>query len=472
MKIAIVSHQFDSSGMAYALVKEGNEVKVWVEKYDCLRGVEGVEIFKGRDILLDNFIIKHRDSDLIIFDGSEYGARQDYYRVNGLPVIGSSRLGEAIEKRRELGNKLAQKLGIKRPPTHEVDSIDETIRYIKGKRKKFILKQSGNLPKTLNYKAQLDDSEDLILHLVAMKKRFGDKLKGGKFIIEEVVEGIEVATSAFWSPIGWLRHIETGEVVLEVNFEHKGLLDGERGMTTGEMGTVAFFVSGENRIFKEMLKPLEPLLNRFNNWGNVDANCILTPEGDLYLLEWTIRFGYPISDLYTELTPDFTKFLYAIYKGNALDVYLWPVVGIVLVLAFPVFPYERVKSVEDSFQFEYIIVPDDVHFHPGFVNWDGKRSLWYISDPYGYAGTITLKGRNLENLIKRAVEKMESIVPAKKGFYRTDIGKRVVEAMKEDFVLEVIFPENAKQDIARHSIASPSYTMKEWQQFIRGMEAI
>jgi len=449
MKIAFVSYQFDGSGLMYHLARQGHSVYVWAEKYDCLRGVDGVQIYKKSQIKLETYIEKVRDEvDLIVFDGENYGFYQDYYRKVGLPVIGSSRFGEVIEEKRELQNKLAQKLGVRKPKFHIVEDIGEVINYIKRNRKRYILKQSGNLPKTFNYKAKLEDSEDLILHLLSLKRRFGDRYSG-RFIIEEVVEGVEVATSAFWTPYGWLRTIDD-EVLIEVNFEHKGLLDGDRGVTTGEMGTVAWFDQGENRIFREMLVPLEPFLQRFNNWGNVDANCIVTPEGDLYLLEWTIRFGYPITDLYCELVPDMARFLMAIYKGNVVEVNLYPIIGVVLVLAFPIFPYELVRNITDSYLYEYLIIPEDVSFYPGLVNYDKKRSLWYLSDNYGYAGTIAVKGRDLKSLIKRVVSKVESIVPSHRGFYRTDIGKRVLEALELDYVKDVVFPSKGT---ARHSIA-------------------
>lgn len=444
MIFAFVSYQGDGSGMMYELARRGNDVYVWIGKnYRFLEGVKG--IYFERNIKLETFLGRHT-KHFIVFDGQEYSSYQDFCRERGYVCIGSSRFGEKIESDRIFQYKVAQKLNVKVPKTYVISSLDEAIEIIKKGKRKYILKQNGNLPKSFNWKAELEDSSDLIAHIYSLKDRY--KNIKDNFVIQEVVEGVEVATSAFWTQTGWLKGIN-GEILLEVNFEHKSLLDGDRGISTGEMGTVAFFVEGRNRIFNEMILPLQPILERFKNYGNVDANCIVTPEGDLYLLEWTIRFGYPITDLYIELAKDFEQFIRAMYSGGVVDVYEYPTIGIVWVLGFPVFPYEKAKGKIESFLGEPLLFTDESvmkHFHPAFVNWCKECNTWRISDPYGYAGTITYKGEKIENVIRRGVKAIESIIPARKGFYRTDIGERVIKALRLDYVRDVIFAEQSKAE--------------------------
>ena len=454
MRFAIVSYQADSSGLAYALAKEDNQIFYWVEKnYRFLENVRNITHERG--IKLQTFLGRHA-TDYIIFDGQEYGNIETQLRKEqNMKIIGSSLLGYKLEKDRVLQYKIAKYLNVRMPETFVFSDIDEAIKFLKKEKTAFIMKQNGNLPKDFNYKSFMPDNYDLILHLEALKKRY-PKI-AGNFVLQRVVEGVEVATSGFYTPFGWLKG-ENGRVLLEINFEHKSLLEGDRGIATGEMGTLAWFSEGENRIFTEMVKPLEPLLLKFMNWGNVDANCIVDENGDLYLLEWTIRFGYPITDLYIELTPSITDFILSLYTGQPAKVYQFPTIGIVWVLGFPVFPYEKAKGRIESFLEERLIFTDKSvmkHFHPAFVSWDNENKTWYISDVYGYAGTITAKGEDIERVMRRGVKMIESIIPSKKGFYRRDIGERVVKALKKDYVWEVILTDmqsKAEQSKAKEEV--------------------
>jgi phosphoribosylamine--glycine ligase len=434
MEIAVVSHQFDSTGLVYRLLKEGNTIYIWVQK-EKLKALEGFPVkraFPGTT--LEGFLNKNKKK-LIIFDGQEYSSWQDKLRHEGCRILGSSPFGEKIEQDRVFQFEVAKRLGINVPDTYPVSTIEEAIEICRREKGPFVVKQSGNLPKTLNYVGQLENNEDVIYHLISMKERFKDKIKG-KFVLQKKISGIEVATCGFFTPNGWLK-TQNNKVLLEVNFEHKALMDGDRGPSTGEMGTVAYFKEGENLIFQKMVKPLEGILKYFRNYGPVDANCIITEEGQCFLLEWTLRLGYPITDLYwilLEPNVSLTMFLNAIVDGSKIptpDTESW---GIVWVLAFPIFPYEKSKTIEDSYFGEILIIPEDIepYINPGYLSkWNiGGKKQWVISDNYGYALTLTLKDTDLKRLVKRGPEMLERILPSKKGFYRTDIGVRVIEALE------------------------------------------
>lgn len=456
---AVVSYQGDGSAFIYELARRGEMVFVWVEKnIEFLRGVDNI-VFEN--VKLENFISKHT-KEFIIFDSELYGKFQTSIRKNyNIKSVGSSWFGEKIEGDRSLQYKLAQSLGIRIPKVYYFESLRDALKIVKRSKKRLILKQSGNLPKNFSWKSELEDNSDLVYHIEALLKKYGDRK--GVFVLQEYVEGVEVATTAFWTRRGWLLGDE-GDVLLCVNFEHKSLLEDNRGISVGEMGTVAFFVEGGNRIFNEFLVPIQPFLDKFYNYGCVDANCIVDSNGDIYLLEWTLRFGYPIFDLMLEFF-DIVEFLDKLYEGGEIKVAKYPEMGIVYVLAFPVFPFEMSKNKVESFLYEKLIFTDDnveKHFRPGFVNQD--RGMWYLSDNFGYAGTITLRGRNLKSLMKKGVEMVESVVPVKKGFYRRDIGERVLEALELDYVVNSIFPyggSKAKQSNAVMEELEESYKRAE-----------
>ena len=433
MEFAVVSHGLDGTGFMYQLLNEGNKVFFYSPvKYKAFEGFGAKRIYTD----VETFIQKN-SKKIIIFDGQEYSTLQNQYRQRGLKILGSSLFGEKIESDRIFQYEVVKKLNIPTPTTHLVSSVDEAIEFIRKNPGRWVLKQSGNMPKTLNYVAQDPKSEDLIFHLWAIKEKFKGKLKG-KLVIQEFVEGVEAAVAGFFTPSGWLK-TQKDKILLEVNFEHKPLLDGDRGPTTGEMGTIAYFKEGENLLFRKFLAPLEGILRYFSNWGVVDANCIINDK-EAYLLEWTIRFGYPITELYqTLLEPiTLTQFLLAMVNGSKIptpDTSSW---GAVWVLGFPTFPYEKAPETEESFKGHILIIPPEVkkYVNPGLVNRvkiDGQY-YWQIASQFGYALTLTLKDTDLKSLIKKGPEMMEKIIPAKKGFYRADIGERVLECLKEDFI--------------------------------------
>lgn len=444
MKIAVISHGFDCSGWAYLLKNEGNSVYIWVEKnIRALENIANIRVFHSEEISLQDFVQKHQKVGLIIFDASEYGAMQENLRKEGLKILGSSRLGEAIEKNRVLGYEIAKRLNINIPQFWTFKTIDEAISFLAQNSGKYVLKQSGNLPKNFNFIGQ---SDEIIDHLLGFQKRCKNLIKSNKiridrFVLQEYIEGVEVATAAFFTPNGWLR-TTNDKILLEVNFEHKKLCPFDIGPTTGEMGTVAYFVEGENRIFQEMLKPLEFLLASYSNWGVVDANCIITEDEKIYLLEHTIRFGYPITDLYKilcqkQLGLNLTQFFLSIANGTRVP-YEGEGFGITYVVAYPNFPYEDAKNKVESYLFEYISFPNDndIIIAPGFLSREGNK--WYISDVFGYAYTINVWGKTLESAMRMGREALERIHPKSGAFYRPDIGERVLKALKEEFVLRAI----------------------------------
>lgn len=448
MKFCIISVSMECAGFAYRLEEEGNTVYVWnKDRYfnEVLTGFPNIKRFYASSTPLKDFIKRNIDA-IFIFDGSEFGTLQSAMRKNGYRVVGSNEVGDRLEKDRIWGTQLAKKLGIRVPTSIEVKSIDDTIKYIKGRPRKYIVKQTDNLPKTLNWKASRDDSEDLIKHLLTIKGKYQHSLDG-QIVVQDYIEGYEVAIAGWFNGADWIR--QDGQILTEINFENKALLDGGHGLSTGEMGTGMYFQLGLNRMFLEMVHPLTPILAKTRYVGCVDANCIVNTNG-IYLLEHTLRFGYPISDLYLELlNVPFGSFMSRLATGYT-DGYMFDTdnKGIVLTLAFPTFPYETVNNVKESFYNEIIdfsrLTPEDMkHVHYSEVK---KMTLGDytnqigIASSFGYALTITGKDKDISLANTKALRILERIIPSSKGFYRKDIGRATLERMGQPVVQQVLSP--------------------------------
>jgi phosphoribosylamine-glycine ligase len=465
MKFAFVTTQFDSMGMAHRLVSEGHTVDIWCKMKPDEKprrtaigtGFDGITIYSNRQLSLEEFVRKNKNN-IVIFDGSEYGRIQDEARKAGYRIIGSSSFGERVEKDRAFGLEFARGLGINVPESHEVKSAKEAVEFIKKNPAQYILKQSGSLPKSLNWKAFKEDSSDLIDHIKVIEKKNNLMHTAQRMVLQKFVEGTEVAVSAWFDGNDWIRQSGTdnqnlpareysgaqaGEILLQINFENKKLLHGDRGISTGELGTGFYFRTGENELFKQMLKPLTDTLMKANHVGCVDANCIYDGK-DIALLEHTIRFGYPVSDGNTELLNEelgafFTRLASSAgSEGGNPDNYCFNLndKGIVLALGFPTYPYEKAKENTDNFKDEAVyldnLTDEEMEsVHLGQVMYDCKANVLRIADEFGYFGNITGKGNSFAAANETALAVLEKIEPSSRGFYRTDIDDCVEERFKK-----------------------------------------
>jgi len=423
MKYALVSKSLDGSTIAHELVREGHSVYVWSpKKAKMLPGFQGVNRVNGT---LIDFIKRNRNLTFI-FDGQDFGALQSKMRQKGLKVIGSGLLGEKIEADRMIGVNIAQKLGIQTPETYELSSIKETISFIKKNPKKYIVKQNGNLPKTLNWTAFYEDSHDIIDHLEAIQKKYGTQLDG-KLVIQELIEGENIGVAAWWNGKDWMR--TKNGIIKEINIQHKRLLNGNRGVSTGEQGTSMMLTEEPDLIFDVALRPLEGLLERTNYVGAVDADVIYNDKG-IYLCEHTLRFGYPATSLYNLFTNHkLAEFFNMIVSGNPVipeDFLRMDEKSVIVVVAFPTYPYEEIKGEKDSFIYERLyfdaLTKEEMN-KMAFCEVGVEGSKYYVSGSFGYSIMVYESGKTFKEANKKALSIIEKIIPSKYALYRTDIGE-------------------------------------------------
>lgn len=446
MKFLIITSAADGGVIGQKLQREGNDVQLYIEspEHFLLQEGMGMRIVTSKEKSVKGAIDDNPEAD-IIFDGYEHFDLQDKLRKRGRNVFGSGIIGGQIEESRIKGVDFAKDLGVLTPPSQNIDSIDDAIRYIRLHPKKYIVKQTGDLPKTLNWAASRDDSEDLIKHLLLTQERH-PKLEG-QLVLQEFVRGQEVAVTAHMGVEGWAR--QDGEIIQQINFENKHLLEGARGPVTGELGTVVFTVFGETPMFKQMLNPLTDFLLATKHCGEIDANCIVTPDSKIYLTEWTMRPGFPIiSAILNLLDMPTADFIHGLCVGQQ-DEYRFKedVIAVVLVLAFPNFPYEDTQSRPDSYLDEALdlsqLTEKEINGSIFFVQArkkaiEGKVET-VIAAHYGYALYAVGLGKSVDKANSQALGLIERVIPSKKGFYRSDLAARARERWSTPEVMRVIY---------------------------------
>lgn len=195
-------------------------------------------------------------------------------------VFGATAKSAEWELDRDIGMAQFRRHGIAVPSSRSFTDYDKAIAYVKKEDRPFVSKPSGDADKALSYVAK--SPEDLVFMLQRWKKL--GKLKS-PFILQEKINGIEMAVGGWIGPggfaPGWCE-----------NFEFKKLMDGERGVATGEQGTILRYVE-KSKLASLVLQPFAGDIISTGHTGYVDVNCIIDDQGQPWPLEWTMRPGWP-----------------------------------------------------------------------------------------------------------------------------------------------------------------------------------
>ena len=408
-KFLFVSDESLSGDLAWQIKKEGNEVKVFIER-------------EADQDVYDGFLEKVSDwksltdwADVIVFDDIGFGDIADSLRAKGKLVVGGSKYTDRLEEDREFGQEEMKKAGLLVLPHWDFVDFDSAIEFIRENPGRYVFKPSGNTPsdsKGILFLGQEDDGKDLIEILEQNKKTWAKKIK--KFQLQKMAVGVEVAVGAFFNGEDFIYPIN-------VNFEHKKLFPGDIGPYTGEMGTTVFWCP-PNELFRNTLFKIRDELTKSGYVGYIDINCIANAKG-IYPLEFTSRFGYPIISIQMEgVLSEWGDFLYRIAKGEELELKTKKGFQIGVCVVVPPFPFDDKR---ESFIYKDLSIlfrkPNLDGVHLGDVK--KVNDVWVIAGDSGYVLVITGSGLTMEEARKQCYSRVRNII-LQNMYYRTDIGLR------------------------------------------------
>jgi phosphoribosylamine-glycine ligase len=378
-----------------------------------------------------------------IFDSTVFGDLQDWLREKGEAVFGGSAKADEMENDRQKNQEWFREAGFKQPFSQNFTSIEEALQFVMRRRKqRWILKQNGSAPKTLNHLGKFGESEDLIFHLQELKRKWNE-FQYGKFDVDlmEVVEGLEVAASAFFNGREFVKNGE-GKVVGFLNFEEKKEADGNTGETTGEMGTTFIGVSEDNLMFNELLlrpKIIEGL-REMGFRGVFDINAIRTQDG-FVALEPTLRFGVPSTsyELIEGMHSSVGTLLSSIARGEEEPVEIHQGIGMVMVVVAKPFPLTSVEAGETSVGERLWIMQNGalaedfsseqlshIHLYNFEKEQDEAGEIAYkVPTKDGYLLTVTARGEKIATVRSNLIKYIQENIYLYGMKYRTDIGERV-----------------------------------------------
>ncbi len=335
----------------------------------------------------------------------------------GIPCFGPSKSAAIIEGSKVYSKNLMKKYNIPTADYETFDNPESALEYIETASYPTVIKADGlALGKGVIIAETKETAEEAILSIMEDKK-FG--ASGDKIVIEEFMTGPEVSVLAFTD----------GKTIIPMisSMDHKRAGDGDTGLNTGGMGTIApspFYTEEIAKICMETI--FKPSIEALNNEGRTFKGCLyfglmLTPSGPK-VVEYNCRFGDPETQVVLPLLEsDLLTIMKATTEGRLAECEIkWSSESCAcVIMASQGYPLSYEKGFEISIPEE---IEDDV-FVAG-----AKLDNGVLMTNGGRVLGVTAKGENLEIAIDKAYKKVQSI-HFENAYYRHDIGKKALSAL-------------------------------------------
>lgn len=408
-KFLFISKWGESLDIAYAIQKEGNDVRMYIDKKSYR------EVGYGFVKKVNHWQDHVAWADVLIFDYVGYGKIAADLRAQGHKVIGGTEYTDKLELDRTFGQNEMKRHKVKIWPYQEFSNFDSALEYVDKNPNCYVIKPSGEIQenKHLLFVGNDDDGDDVKRVLRAYQKTWGESM--GAFQLQRKVKGVEISVAGFFNGREFLRPVN-------ITFEHKKLFPKELGVATGEMGTSMFWTN-DSPVFDATLQKFEKTLTQENFIGHIDINCIVNGNG-IYPLEFTSRFGYPqifiqragitepIGEMFFKIATSQT-FKIATRRGFQVGAYM----------VVPPFPFDDKKTF-NLFSKDAVVVfkkemKDGIHpMHLKNVN-----NQWLITGDSGVALLVTGTGITMKDAQRTMYSRISNVL-INHVYYRTDIGDR------------------------------------------------
>lgn len=413
MKFLFISIDALISDIAWQVVKEGHEVRYFIES------ASEREIANGFVPKVDDWEREVEWAEVIVFDDVlGQGAKAQKLRQAGKLVVGGSPYIDKLEDDRAFGQNELKAAGVNIIVQENFTSFDDAIAFVKANPKAYVIKPSGEAQnhKQLLFVGEDENGADVLQVLEDYKRAWSDRIK--EFQLQRRIIGVEVAVGAFFNGNEFALPIC-------VNFEHKKLFPGDIGPSTGEMGTTMFW-SEPNKIFNETLKKMESRLRRERFTGYIDVNCIVNSNG-IYPLEFTARFGYPTISIQQEglITP-IGELLAKLADGTITRFKARSGFQVGVRIVVPPFPFKDEQTFNSNSRDAVIIFKKNNREGVHIEDVRQENGEWLVTGHSGVILIVTGTGPTMRQAQKQAYNRIDNIM-IPNMYYRKDIGDRWFE---------------------------------------------
>ena len=343
----------------------------------------------------------------------------DLLETIGVPCFGPRKNAAIIEASKVFAKELMKRYGIPTARYETFDDMDAALRYLETAPMPAVIKADGlALGKGVIIAQTLSEAKEAVRAMME-DKRFGKS--GERIVIEEYLEGPEISVLSFTD----------GKTVVPMvsSMDHKRAGDGDTGLNTGGMGTVApnpyYTPEVADRCMREIFLPT---IRAMAAEGRPFKGCLyfglmLTKDGPK-VIEYNCRFGDPETQVVLPLLmTDLLTVMQAVTEERLADcpVEFSDGAAACVILASEGYP----GSYQKGFP---IRIPDDLNaeiFTAGVKETDGQ-----LVTSGGRVLGVTATAPTLKEALQKAYAAAEQI-RFENVYYRRDIGKRALAALED-----------------------------------------
>jgi phosphoribosylamine--glycine ligase len=418
MRILFVSSELIGSAICHRLIKEGHEVKLYIERDGWKKCLDGI-VPKTSD--WKNELSWVGKEGVIVFDDIVFNGEQDKLRESGYRVVGGSQGADKLELNRAHFHKVLEEHGVRVLPSHDFNDSGEAIDFIKKNPGQWVVKQNTHFG-ALSHVGEKTDGSDAIAILESYRSH------GMSAHLQKRVHGVEIGVAKYFNGNDWMGPVD-------INHEHKRMCNDDVGPLTPEMGTVLWYSHDDDLpLFKETLAKIKPYLQKVNFIGDFGMNFIINEQG-IWPLEATARFGVPATEVQSELmiTP-WSEFLVNLADGKSEQPIYRDGYGVVTSIAVPPFPYTKDTIDNSVFSTDSVQIHFDdsmteeekehIYFEEVSRETKNDKMSYVWSGINGWVMHVTGCGDTISKARDKVYPIIDKIILPNK-FHRTDIGLRV-----------------------------------------------
>ncbi len=338
----------------------------------------------------------------------------------GIPVFGPRKNAAIIEGSKVFSKRLMQKYHIPTAAYAVFTDLREALDYIEDAPIPTVIKADGLALGKGVIIAQTRDEAKKALRSMLEDRVFGES--GSRVIVEEFLTGPEVSVLSFTD----------GETVVPMvsSMDHKRALDGDQGLNTGGMGTIAPNPYYTPEIARECMETIFlPTIRAMQAEGRPFRGCLyfglmLTPQGPK-VIEYNCRFGDPETQVVLPLLEsDLLTVMQAVATGKLSEIEVkWKDASAAcVVMASQGYPTHYEKGFP-------IVLPEtaeDEHILVAGAKLQDDRLVT--------SGGRVLGAVSVQPTLKEAIDGAYALaerIHFDNAFYRRDIGQRALAAKEE-----------------------------------------
>ena len=343
----------------------------------------------------------------------------DKLSAAGIPCFGPNAAAAVIESSKAFSKDLMKKYGIPTAKYETFEDMQAAFAYLDKNPAPIVIKADGlALGKGVIIAQTTEEAKDAVRSMME-DKVFGES--GSKVVIEEFLTGPEVSVLSFTD----------GKTVVPMvsSMDHKRVGDGDVGLNTGGMGTVAPNPYYTESVAEEcMEKIFLPTINAMAQEGRAFKGCLyfglmITPDGPK-VIEYNSRFGDPETQVVLPLLKsDLLTVMQATTNGtlDKTPVEFADKHACCVVVASGGYP--------ESYGKGYPITMNEETLAHCYVAGAKKQGEELVTSGGRVLG-ITATADSLPEAIKEAYRMVEG-VSFEKMYIRHDIGAKALKALEE-----------------------------------------